>query len=291
VLLRLLAIAVCLYGAIVCALYFWQRRLLFRPRQDRPEPGELAAQGVREVAVTTRDGLSLASWYLPPPDGRPVVLYCHGNGGHIGYRAGRLRRLADAGFGVLLLEYRGYGGNPGAPTEAGLYADADAAMEFLERQSIPPDRIVLWGESLGSAVAVAVAAARTVGAIVLEAPFTSVAALAQMRYPLVPAALLLRDRFDASSRITRIGAPLFVLHGGRDRIVPIRFGRRLFSAAPQPKEFWFARDAGHQDLAAFGAIEAAIAFIERYGTAMAEHLSGDRSTAAAGLVAAGRGAG
>jgi uncharacterized protein len=263
-LLRLAAIAVGGYGALIGALFLFQRRLLFRPRPTRPELGELAALGVREVAVTTRDGLGLVSWYRPPPSGRPVILYFHGNGGHIGYRAERLRRFVDAGLGVLLLEYRGYGGNSGAPSEHGLYADAEAAIEFLERQEIAPERLVLWGESLGAAVAVDLAARREAAAVVLEAPFTSLAAVARLHYPFVPVAMLIRDRFDSLSRIGRIKSPLLVMHGGRDRVVPIRFGRALFDAAQPPKEGWFEPRAAHETLAAFGAVEAAIAFIERW---------------------------
>jgi uncharacterized protein len=264
VLFFLLTIAACAYGAFVGALFLLQRQLLFRPDKSRPELGGLGELGVREAAVPTGDGLSLVSWYVPPATGRPVILYLHGNGGHIGHRAERLRRFADEGYGVMLLGYRGYGGNPGKPTEAGLYADADAAIEFLERQAIAPDRTVLWGESLGSAVAVYLAAQRSVAGMVLEAPFTSIAAIAQLHYPMVPAALLVRDRFDALSRISRIDTPLLVLHGGRDAIVPIHFGRKLFAAAPAPKEGWFEPQGGHENLAAFGALDAAIAFIERH---------------------------
>ena len=259
----LLAIAVGGYGALIGALFLFQRRLLFRPGRNRPELGELGLIGVCQVAVTTADGLALACWYRPPPSGRPVILYCHGNGGHIGYRAERLRRFADAGLGVLLLEYRGYGGNPGAPCERGLFADGEAAIDFLERQAIAPDRLVLWGESLGAAVAVYLAAGREAAGVVLEAPFTSVAAVAQWHYPYIPVALLLRDRFDSLSRIGRLRSPLLIMHGGRDRIVPMRFGRALFDAAPAAKEGWFEPRAEHEDLAAFGALEAAIAFIER----------------------------
>lgn len=163
----------------------------------------------------------------------------------------------------MLLEYRGYGGNPGKPSERGLYADAEAAAAFLESEAIAAERLVVWGESLGSAVAVHLAAERRVAAVVLEAPFTSVAAVAQLHYPFVPAAVLVRDRFDALSRIGRVAAPLLVLHGGRDRVVPIRLAQALFAAAPGPKEGWFVPEAEHENLAAFGAVEAAIAFIER----------------------------
>ena len=255
--------AVAAYGGIVGGLYLLQRKLLYHPNKTRPRLADLALLGVREVVLTTEDGLSLFSWYLPPRAGRPVIAYFHGNGGHIGYRAERLRRFASEGYGVLLAEYRGYAGNPGAPSEAGLYADAAAALDFLAGERVTPSRLVLWGELLGSGVAVYLAAERAVAGVILEAPFTSVAAAAQHHYPILPAARLVRDRFDSLSRISRIGAPLLVLHGERDMIVPVRHGRTLLDAAVHPKEGWFAPGAGHQNLVHFGALDAAIAFIER----------------------------
>ena len=260
----LLGTALVAYGGMTGALYLLQRRLLYHPGMTRPVLGDLAVLGVREVSLTTSDGLALFSWYLPPGDGRPILVYFHGNGGHIGYRTERLRRLAREGYGVLLVEYRGYAGNPGAPCEAGLYADGAAALDFVAGEGIAPDRIVLWGESLGSGVAVDLATRRPVAAVVLEAPFISVAAAAQHHYRLIPAALLVRDRFDSLSRIGRLGAPLLILHGERDRIVPVGHGRALLAAAAPPKEGWFAAEAGHQNLAQFGALDAAIAFIDRW---------------------------
>ena len=182
--------------------------------------------------MTTADGLSLFSWYLPPRAGRPVIAHFHGNGGHIGYRAERLRRFAGEGYGVLLAEYRGYAGNPGTPCEAGLYADAEAALAFLVAQKIAPSQLVLWGELLGSGVAIYLAAQRPVAGVILEAPFTSVAAAAQHHYAFLPAVALVRDRFDSLSRIGRIGAPLLVMHGERDMIVPVRHGRSSAGGRP-----------------------------------------------------------
>jgi len=256
--------ALAVYAVLVGGLYAFQRQLLYFPDRTRPELGDLAALGVREVMLTTADGLSLLSWYLPPREGRPVIVYFHGNGGHIGYRVERLRRFAHNGFGVLMLEYRGYGGNPGAPTEDGLYADAAAALDFLEHQGVAPNRLVLYGESLGSGVAVYLASQREIGALILEAPFTSAAEVAQYHYSFVPASVLLRDRFDSISRIGYVKAPILLLHGERDRVVPIRFGRALFDAAPEPKKFWFAPEAGHEDLARFGALEAVVTFLDRH---------------------------
>jgi hypothetical protein len=259
----LIGVAVVCYLAVLAGLYIFQRNLLYGPDQSRPQLGALAQLGTREVTITTADGLSLLAWYLPPREGRPVIAYFHGNGGNIGYRAERLRRFGDAGFGVLMPEYRGYGGNPGSPSEAGIFADAAAALAFLKDDGIVGDRVTLYGESLGSGVAVHLAAETPVRAVVLESPYTSVAEVAQYHYPYIPARLLIWDRFDSLSEIGRIHAPLLVLSGGRDRIVPAAFSRQLFDAAPEPKQMFFAPDAGHVNLERFGGLDAAIYFIER----------------------------
>jgi hypothetical protein len=263
VLFPLLGFAVVAYTALVGGLFFFQRQLLYLPDKTRPELAGLAELGVREVTLSTDDGLSLLSWYLPGQSGRPVIAYFHGNGGHIGYRFERLLRFAREGYGVLMLEYRGYGGNPGNPTEAGFYADGREALAFLEREAVVPKRLVLYGESLGSGVAVELAAQHEIAALILEAPPTSVAEVAQCHFPYVPATRLVIDRFDALSRIGRVKAPILILHGERDRVVPIRFGRALFNAAPEPKEGWFVPEAGHEDIVRYGGLDAAVAFIER----------------------------
>ena len=259
----LIGIALGAYATLVGGLFLFQRQLLYFPDRTRPELTGLASIGVREVKLSTDDGLSLLSWYLPARAGRPVIAYFHGNGGHIGYRAERLLRFAREGYGVLMAEYRGYGGNPGTPTETGFYADGSAALAFLQHEGVAADRIVLYGESLGGGVAVELAVDHDIAALILEAPVTSVAEVAQSHYPFVPASRMVLDRFDLVARIGRIRAPILVLHGKRDRVVPIRYGRALFDAAPEPKEGWFAPDAGHEDLARYGGLDVAIAFIER----------------------------
>jgi len=263
VLYVLLGTALAAYGVVVGGLYVFQRQLLYFPDTRHPELGDLAALGVREITLGTSDGLSLLAWYLPPRYGRPVIAYFHGNGGHLGYRRERLWSFAEHGFGVLMAEYRGYAGNPGVPTETGLLADGAAALDLLAREGIPPDRLVIYGESLGSGVAVALAAQYRIGALILEAPFTSVAEVAQYHYSFIPAAALVRDRFDSLARIGDVKAPILVLHGERDAIVPVRFGRALFDAAPEPKELWLAREAGHEDLVRYGVFEAVLDFLRR----------------------------
>ena len=261
--LPLLGFAVVAYGALVGGLYIFQRQLLYLPDRTRPELLGLEKLGVREVTLSTEDGLSLLSWYLPGRPGRPIIVYLHGNGGHIGYRAERLLRFAREGYGVLMAEYRGYGSNPGTPSEAGFYADGRAALAFLDREGVAPSRVVLYGESLGSGVAVALAVQHEIGALILEAPPTSVAEVAQCHFPYVPASRMVTDRFDSLSRIGNVRAPILVLHGEHDRVVPVRYGRALFEAAPEPKEGWFAPEAGHEDLARYGSLDVVVAFIER----------------------------
>ena len=259
----LLAVALALYAALLVGLYVFQRTLLYRPDTGVPDIAAIGVAGLRPITLVTADGLALLAWYRPPETGRPVVAYFHGNGGHLGYRGARLQRFDAANLGVLIVEYRGYGGNPGAPTEAGLYDDARAALDFLAAQGIAPAHIVLYGESLGSGVAIRMASERIVGAVILEAPYTSIAAVAQVHYPFVPAHRLIKDRFDALARIGQVRAPILVLLGGRDVVVPPRFGRTLFDAAREPKELWIAPDGGHEDLRDFGALEKAIDFIRQ----------------------------
>ena len=265
-------VAAAAYLAVVAGLYLYQRQLLYHPDPARPRLGALAELGIREVAVPTADGLSLLAWYLPPrdtPQGaplgeQPVVVYFHGNAGHIGYRADRVERFAREGYGALIVEYRGYGGNPGVPSEAGLFEDAAAALRFVEAQGVPGRRVVLYGESLGTGIAVQAATTREVGAVILEAPYTSIAAAAQFHYPFIPAAWLVSDRYDSLSRIGQIRAPILMLHGARDGVIPLSLGEALFAAAPEPKENWIAPQAGHADLGWFGALDIAVAFIERH---------------------------
>lgn len=239
------------------------RRLLYFPDRSRPSLAAVGLRDAREVRLATADGLALLAWWIPPRPSRPVLAYFHGNGGNIGYRAERFRKLALLGLGVLLVEYRGYGGNPGSPSEEGFYSDARAALAFIEQQGVAPERLVLYGESLGTAVAVRMASERRVAALVLESPFTSIEALGRHHYPLLPVGLVLRDRFDAAAAIGQVRAPILVLHGEQDEIVPAEFGRALFEAAPEPKEAWFAPDGGHVDLREHGAFEVVADFIRR----------------------------
>ena len=253
-----------LYLLVALGLFLLQRRILFLPDRTPPDLARTGIPGLRTVAVAAADGLSLLSWYLPPPgEAAPVVLYLHGNAGHIGHRVARLPHFQRLGWGVSMLEYRGYGGNPGSPSEAGLLADARGGLAALRAMGFPPERIVLWGESLGTGLAVRLAAETPVAAVLLEAPYTSIAAMAKRHYGFLPVDWLLRDRFDSLAAIGRVRAPVLVMHGARDRLIPAAMGRALFEAAGGPKELWIAPEAGHVDLVEAGAIEAAGDFVGR----------------------------
>lgn len=260
--MKLILLAIGAYVAFVGALYLFQRGMIYHPDRTRPEPGEYGVPEMRAVTLETDDGLGLLAWWRPPRDEtRPVLAFFHGNAGHIGYRGEKLKPYLDRGWGVLLTAWRGYSGNPGSPTERGLYADGRAAVAFLRGRDIAPSRVVAYGESLGAAVAVELARETRFGAVVLEAPFTSIADVAQGMYPFVPVRLLVRDRFDSISKISEVRSPLLVIHGEDDNIIPVRYGRRLLAAANDPKAAHFVPGAGHNDLHGFGIAEVVVEFV------------------------------
>lgn len=241
-----------------------QRALLYYPSDRLPTPAEIGATDYDVVQLTTADGLVLTAWHAAAMEDRPTIVYLQGNAGNIAGRVPKLRPFRAAGYGVLLVGYRGYGGNPGTPSEAGLLADGEAGLAYLADAGVPPDRVVLFGESLGTAIAVRLAADRQVAALVLEAPFTSIIDAGRYHYPFLPVETLAEDRFDTIRHITGVSAPVLIVHGERDRIVPVTQGRRLLAAAPGPKRGVFLRGAGHNNLAAFGAADVQLAFLAEF---------------------------
>jgi fermentation-respiration switch protein FrsA (DUF1100 family) len=262
--LTLPAVAAAVWMLLVVLLFLGQRHILFRPDRAAPDATRTAIPGLAVTSLATADGLSLLAWTLPAAPDAPVILYLHGNAGTIGHRAERIRAIAALGWGALVPQYRGYGGNPGTPSEAGLRQDAAAALAALRAQGIPPGRIVLWGESLGSGLASWLAARHEVGAVVLETPFTSIAAIAKQSYPFVPVDLLLKDRFDSLAELPAITAPILIAVAGRDRVVPPAMGRELHAAARAPAELWEVPEAGHSDLRQHGLVEVIAAFLARH---------------------------
>ena len=252
------------YVLVVAGCAAFQRSLLYFPASELPPRSAVGAEHMREVHLDTDDGLSLISWYAPAQSGQATIVYFHGNAGSIANRMHKTRAFTAAGYGLLLVEYRGYGGNPGSPTEDGFYADARAAYSFLhDSEDFHPSAIVVLGESLGTGVAVWLAHNRPVGAVILEAPYTSIPDVAQRAYFFLPARPLVRDRFDSLSRIAEIAAPLLIVHGERDSVIAVDFGRTLFDAAREPKEAHFLEGAGHNNMPDFGLVEIELDFLRR----------------------------
>lgn len=241
-------VIVAIYAGFVALLYVTQRSLIYLP--DRSPVG--AVEGFERVALRSSDGIALISLFAPPQGTRPVVAIFHGNAGHIGYRIDKAQGLMARGYGVMLASYRGYGGNPGSPTEEGLYADARASLDWLAGRGFADGRLVIYGESLGSGVAVQMARERKAAALVLEAPFTSLGDGAATHYPYVPARLLMKDKFENIAKIGQLDVPLLIVHGERDEILPVTMGRALLDKATTPKRGIFLPEAGHNDLMEFG---------------------------------------
>jgi len=254
-----------IYAMLVVLLYVAQRSMMYHPDQSVPEPADWGAPRMEAVRLTTDDGLKVFAWWRPPADGtKPIMVYFHGNAGHLGDRVEKTAPYLDAGYGLLLVTWRYNAGTGGKPSEEALLLDGKAAVEFvLAETGSDPDRLVLYGESLGSGVAVQIAARRPVGAVVLEAPYSSVAEVAQGHYWYVPARWLVLDRFDSMRWIGRINAPLLVLHGDNDRVIPMRYGRKLFDAASEPKEFFHFPGGAHDDLYTQGLMEGVMDFVHR----------------------------
>lgn len=266
VLKSILLIALACYVGIVGLMYLAQRALMYFPETARTAPAEAGFPEARETVLTSSDNVRLIVWHVPPKENKPVFLYFHGNGGSLRYRVSRFKNLTSDGSGLVALSYRGFGGSSGSPSEEGLLADADAAYAYARAQ-YPAAKLVVWGESLGTGVAVALAAKSKVDALILEAPFTSTADIAFSAYPFIPVSLLMKDQFHSDTRIGKVKAPLLILHGQRDNIVPFAYGRRLFEMAPQPKQFVSFPLGEHENLDAHGAQAAVKEFLS---TALAD---------------------
>ena len=232
-------------------------------RHIKLAPATLCGSYSTEISLETVDGFGLTAWYAPAPTGRPTIVMFLGKSGSLRSQRYRLQHFKVANMGVLLLAYRGYSGNPGSPNEKGLYADARSAIDWLESHGIDDRSIVLYGASLGSGVATEMALERRFAAVVLEAPYTSIADVAALRLPIVPVRWLLKDRFDSLARMGGLTEPLLVMHGDGDSVIPQRLGRALFTAAHTRKEGFWPHGVGHNDIFDRGGFDAALNFIER----------------------------
>ena len=252
---------------VIFALFCISARLLHRyfvyvPDANRVDPKAAGLTGVDEVAFKAADGTKLIAWYRPAASGKPTLLYFPGNSGSVAARAGKIRMIVADGYGVFMLNYRGYGGSGSRPTEKRIVRDAVSAYETLRGLGVPPKDIVVYGESLGTGVATQACQQRETKALVLESPFTSVVDVGKLAWPLLPLKQIMVDQYDTLDRIGSLHLPLFIVHGGRDAVIPLGMARHVFHAANEPKTLTVVPRAGHNDLFEQGAWARVREFLE-----------------------------
>lgn len=264
--MRLALVALVLFLSFVGVVWTQQRRLIYFPFAGVPDPGAIGLRGATPVSFPTADGLTLSGWFVTRTDSPEfTVIVFNGNAGNRSFRAPLADALAGDNLAVLLFDYRGFGGNPGAPTEQGLTIDARAARDYVVgRAGVDRNRLVYFGESLGTAVAVELAVDHPPAALILRSPFTSMTDVGRHHYAALPVQWLLRDRYETIERIAQVKAPLLVIGGDADSIVPIAQTRRVFEAARDPKSLLVIGGADHNDdslLAGREMIDAVLRFL------------------------------
>ena len=246
---RALRILLTAYIGFALVLYFFQSHLVFYPEAGREIIAAPSHVGLpyKDVRLTTDDGLSLHGWFIPAAEARGTVLFLHGNAGNISHRIDTLQMFHRLGYSTLIFDYRGYGNSGGTPSEQGTYRDAEAAWRYLtEQRRIPSCRIVLFGESLGGAVASWLAARQKPAALVIASGFTSVPDLAQHFYPYLPVRWLAHLRYDTRENLRAVAVPVLIAHSPEDEIIPFEHGQALYAAANSPKRF-LELGGGHND--------------------------------------------
>lgn len=252
-----------LVAVVFLGIPYLESALLYQPDRHYVTPAEAGLSGVAERLIASPDGPSVIAWQVEAQPGAPTILYFHGNGGSLGTRAERLRKYAAQGFGMLMMTYRGYGGSGGSPSERANVADALRAYDLLVTGGVRSQDIIVYGESLGSGIAVQVAAARPVGGVILDAPYTSLADVAERVYPYLLPQLLMRDRYETKRFIGKVTAPVLVIHGEQDELIPVTMGKAIAKAAGGPAEFAAIPGAGHNDHYLFGSYDIIAGWIGR----------------------------
>lgn len=250
------------YFAFNAFVYTKQREMMYIPSLERVAPADVGLSQVEEVALTTASNVELISWFARPMEDHPTVLFFHGNAGAVNHRAYRFRELMAHGYGVFVLGYPGYGGNAGEPSEPSFHEASQLAYDYLRASGVESEDIVIYGESIGSGVAVQLAARVDAKGLILEAPMSSAVDVARAHYPLLLASFFLKDRFQSVDHIDRIDMPLLVIHGDKDAIIPLRFGQELVDWALEPKTLAVIEGAGHNNLSEYSTGRIARDFIE-----------------------------
>jgi uncharacterized protein len=265
IILNFIYFAIAGYFLLVGFLYVFQRPLIYHPEKDIGPPDQYGLTGFEEHMIPTADLVSIQLWHRPARSGFHTIVYFHGNSHHMGGRARIYTALAEKGFGILAVSYRGYGKSSGSPSEEGLYQDGRAALRFLqERLGLAPENTILFGESLGTGVAVQMALEHSIGAIILEAPYTSVAGRAAEIYNFIPVLWLIKDKFDTLKKIPALKSPVLILHGELDRTIPVMHGKALLEAITAPKEAIFFPQVNHNDFDSDKISEHVLDFVQKH---------------------------
>ena len=255
------------YALLVAFVYLRQAKMLYFPtRQIEATPANLNIP-FEEITLQTSDGVHISAWYIPSPQARGFLVFCHGNAGNISHRLDSIRLFHEMDLSVLIFDYRGYGKSEGEPTEKGMYLDAEAAYDFLVNvQGAAPSRIIVFGRSLGSAVAAELAMRRTAGALIIESGFTSVPDLGRKFFPHMPVKLISRFHYATIDKVGRLHLPKLFIHSPDDEIVPYAQGKSLFAAAAEPKEFLTIRGDhnGGFLLSGYSYLDGIGRFLEKY---------------------------
>ncbi len=254
------------YALLVVLVYARQGKMLYYPEKEIfATPKDIGLE-FEEVTIRTKDDIEISAWFIPSKDERAVVLFCHGNAGNISHRLDSIRIFNELGLSVLIFDYRGYGKSKGSPTEEGTYLDAEATWDYLvNTKGYSPDKIVLFGRSLGGAVAVETALRVKAGAIIIESGFTSLPALGSKFFPYLPVRLISRYKYANIDKVNKISLPKLFVHSPQDEIIPFEHGTALFEKALEPKEF-LKITGGHNDgflLAGRSYVEGLDRFISR----------------------------
>ena len=226
------------YLVLIVFVYIRQPDMLYFPTRDIETTPAAIGLAFEELKLRTSDGVAIAAWHIPAPDARAVLLFCHGNGGNISHRLDSIKIFHDLGLSVLIFDYRGYGKSEGVPSERGTYLDAEAAWDYIVNEKrIDPSRIVIFGRSLGSAVAAELALRKKAGALIIESGFTSIPDIGRTYYPYMPVSLITRFHYATIDKVSRLALPKLIIHSPDDEIIPYEQGVRLYEKAAGPKEF------------------------------------------------------
>ena len=260
---KILLTFLAVYAVFVVLVYLGQRQLMYFPFKERIAPNDVGLDDVEEIVLDLGNGQESYSWYGQAAEGKPTLLFFHGNAGSVGYRADRFVDFMERDYGLFMLGYPGYGGSDGRPSEASFTSAARNAYEYLIDRGVAPDDIVIYGESIGSGVAVQLAATVEARALILEAPMSSATDVAGIHYPYLPVKALIRDSWSSVEHIDKVDMPVLAIHGTRDRIIPISSGRKLIDSANEPKKFVPIEGASHNDLTMYPIVDLVRDFLER----------------------------